>query len=152
MLSAMKPVWIALVMVACNGNDLDKQKAEMDKQAHASDPPPSAPVPKQIIGSAAPPSAGSAKTPAAPIPDPTTPEELDKALKQAMIDQRDKDVLRFCDMSKLDAKSNPQSVLGCTLSACRTKDADTAHKYSALLTKEYRDAATRVCMQNQVGI
>nr|HEX4314693.1 hypothetical protein [Kofleriaceae bacterium] len=149
----MKPVWIALCLVAaCSTNDLDKQKAEMERQAHASDPPPSAPLPPRQMGSALPPP--TTKQPAAPMVDPTTPEELDHALKQAMIDGRDKDVLHLCDLGKLDTdpKANPQSLLGCTLSACRIKNEELAHRYSGPLKKDYRDAATKVCIQNSVSL
>ena len=69
-----------------------------------------------------------------------------------MIDGRDKDVLRFCEMGKLDDKSNPQALLGCTLSACRIKDADTARRYAHPLAKAYLDQAKRVCIQNQVAL
>jgi hypothetical protein len=81
-----------------------------------------------------------------------TPAEIDRARNQAMIDGRDKDVLRFCAMGKLDDKSNPQALLGCTLSACRIKDADTAKKYAKPLAKAYMDQAIKVCALNQVTL
>ena len=60
--------------------------------------------------------------------EPTTPAEIEHARNQAMIDGRDKDVLKYCEMGKLDDKSNPQALLGCTLAACRLKDEATARK------------------------
>ncbi|HEV7556935.1 MAG TPA: hypothetical protein VGO00_15820, partial [Kofleriaceae bacterium] len=87
-----------------------------------------------------------------PEPDPTTPAELDRARNQAMIDGRDKDVLRFCAMGKLDDKSNPQALLGCTLSACRIKDADTAKLYSKALPKLLMDQAKRVCSTSKIDL
>jgi hypothetical protein len=104
------------------------------------------------MGSALPPP--TTKQPAAPMVDPTTPEELDHALKQAMIDGRDKDVLHLCDLGKLDTdpKANPQSLLGCTLSACRIKDADTAKQYSKALPKLLMDQAKRVCSTSKIDL
>ena len=52
--------------------------------------------------------------------------DVEKAFKTAMNEQRDKDVLRYCDMMKPTEKSSIQTLMGCTLSACRMKDADTA--------------------------
>jgi hypothetical protein len=96
---------------------------------------------------------GSAAKPAPPPePDPTTPAEIDRARNQAMIDGRDKDVLRFCAMGKLDDKSNPQALLGCTLSACRIKDADTAKQYSKALPKLLKDQAKRVCSTSKIDL
>lgn len=87
-----------------------------------------------------------------PEPEPTTPEEIEHARNQAMIDGRDKDVLKYCEMSKLDDKSNPQALLGCTLAACRIKDEATARKYAAPIKGPLRDQAKKVCLANQVGI
>lgn len=85
-------------------------------------------------------------------PEPTTPEEIEHARNQAMIDGRDKDVLKYCEMSKLDGKSNPQALLGCTLAACRVKDEATARKYAAPIKGPLRDQAKKVCLTNQIGI
>jgi len=143
----MKLVWIAIVLAACGSDDLAKRKAEMDKQAKAEEPPPkAAPAPTELKPADTP----KAAPKEAAGPEPTTPEELDKALKQAMIDGRDKDVIKYCNQLAIDDKTNPQSLLGCTLSACRTKDGDAAHKFSKPLQKQYRDAATRVCAQAQI--
>lgn len=139
---------VVLVAAACNHDDMDKRKAEMDRQAKADEPVKTAPVVKQ--GSATPDVAKPAPPP--PGPEPTTPAEIDHARNQAMIDGRDKDVLKYCEMGKLDDKSNPQALLGCVLSSCRLKDADSAKKYAKGLKKEYRDNASRVCTQNQIAI
>ncbi len=87
-----------------------------------------------------------------PEPEPTTPAEIEHARNQAMIDGRDKDVLKYCEMGKLDDKSNPQALLGCTLAACRLKDEDTAKKYAAPIKGPLRDQAKKVCLANQIGI
>jgi hypothetical protein len=55
-------------------------------------------------------------------------------------------------MGKLDDKSNPQALLGCTLAACRLHDADTAHRYSHGLAKAYLDEAKKVCLADQVAL
>jgi hypothetical protein len=96
--------------------------------------------------------APAAKPAPPPEPDPTTPADIDRARNQAMIDGRDKDVLRFCALGKLDDKSNPQALLGCTLSACRIKDADTAKQYSKALPKLLMDQAKRVCATSKIDL
>jgi hypothetical protein len=87
-----------------------------------------------------------------PEPEPTTPAEIEHARNQAMIDGRDKDVLKYCEMGKLDDKSNPQALLGCTLAACRLKDETTAHKYGNPIKGPLKDQAKKVCIQNQIGL
>ena len=146
----MKHPWIALALVVVsgcgNGEEAGREAVanEAAQREHAEKLP--APAPSTT----APPAA--AKPVKAPEPEPTTPAEIEHARNQAMIDGRDKDVLRFCEMGKLDDKSNPQALLGCTLSACRIKDADTARRYAKPLAKAYLDQAKRVCIQNQVGL
>jgi hypothetical protein len=157
-----KAMWIGLVLVfacgACGKSAEDQAKEDMAKKAaaeKAAEPPP-APTPAEKP--ATPPPTEAAKPAEKPAePEPTTPAEIDKAFKQAMIDGRDKDVLKYCDMLKLDDKSNPQSLMGCTLAACRTNDADTAKKYSAGLNnskdgKALLLQAKKVCLATKVAI
>src|SRR5207245_2700317 len=123
-----KRALILVVLAACGKSGADRAKEEMVAKAAkeaADNPPP--PVEKKEV---TPPAAEKKEAPP-PAPEPTTPAEIEKAFKQAMIDGKDKDVLKYCDMMKLDEKSNPQSLMGCTLAACRIKDADTAKKYAA---------------------
>ncbi|MBX3154755.1 MAG: hypothetical protein KF773_02060 [Deltaproteobacteria bacterium] len=80
-----------------------------------------------------------------PDPEPTTPAELEAARKKAMNEGRTKDVLRYCDQSNLDDKSDPQIRLGCTFAACREKDAERAQKWGKSLEKKYKDNAIRPC-------
>lgn len=144
---------LVVAAVACGKSAEEQAKEDMAAKAPKPDEP--SPAPKVIKEAPAP--APEAKPAAAPEPEPTTPAEIDHAFKQAMIDGRDKDVLKYCDMLKLDDSSNPQSLMGCTLSACRIGDADTAKRYSAGL-KHSKDGlallsqARKVCILNKVGI
>jgi hypothetical protein len=95
---------------------------------------------------------GSAETPPPVVakpdarPEPTTPAEISAARKQAMIDVRDKDAVRYCDMEKLDPKkSDPQALLGCALAACRTGEIDKAKAWAANLPKPLKEQAVKVC-------
>jgi len=88
----------------------------------------------------------------AALPEPTTPEEIDKARKQAMIDGREKDVIKYCEMMKVDDKTDPQIRLGCTLAACRVNDADKARGWSAALPKELKGIAVKTCLELKVGL
>jgi hypothetical protein len=90
--------------------------------------------------------------PKPPEPEPTTPAEIDHARNQAMIDGKDKDVLKYCEMGKLDDKSNPQALLGCTLAACRIKDEATAKKYGTPIKGPLKDQAKKVCLLNQIAL
>ena len=147
----MKLVWIAVVMlVACGDDDLAKRKAAMDRAAKADQPAAPAPKPADTPKPAADTPAARPATPKEPEPDPNDAAAIEHARNQAMIDGRDKDVLHYCELGKLDDKSNPQALLGCTLAACRLKDADSAHKYGKPLAKAYRDNANRVCSQSQI--
>jgi hypothetical protein len=93
-----------------------------------------------------------------PDPEPTTPDEIDKARKKAMIAGKDKDVIRFCEMGKLSEATDPQVTLGCTLAACRINDADKAKTWAAYIvkSKKAKDAkplfeqAVKTCMANKV--
>jgi len=89
-----------------------------------------------------------------PDPEPTTPEEIDTARKKAMIDGRDKDVIRFCEMSKVDDKSDPQILLGCTLAACRINEVDKAKAWSkgVAKSKPLLDQAIKTCLANKVTL
>jgi hypothetical protein len=122
-------------------NARDQAKAEAQKAAEPPPPPP------KTTGSATD-TAKPADKP--PEPEPTTPAEIDHARNQAMIDGKDKDVLKYCEMGKLDDKSNPQALLGCTLAACRLKDEATARKYGNPIKGPLKDQAKKVCVQSQI--
>jgi hypothetical protein len=146
----MKHALIAIaLLVACGksgeeqakeDNARDQAKAAAEAPKEAPPPPPTKPVDV----------AKPADKP--PEPEPTTPAEIEHARNQAMIDGRDKDVLKYCEMGKLDDKSNPQALLGCTLAACRIKDEATARKYGTPIKGPLKDQAKKVCLQNQIGL
>jgi hypothetical protein len=148
----MKRMLMAVLLVVACGKSGEEQAKEDNareaakeaaKQAEVAPKPETAPTP-------VPTETKPAEKPAEP--EPTTPEEIEHARNQAMIDGRDKDVLKYCEMSKLDDKSNPQALLGCTLAACRLKDEATARTYAAPIKGPLRDQAKKVCLANQVGI
>jgi hypothetical protein len=150
----MKHCMLALtlfVVAACGKSAEERARDDMakDQAAHPDPTPPSAPSPVQH-GSAA--TAAETKPAPPPAPEPTTPQEIEHARNQAMIDGRDKDVLKYCDMGKLDDKSNPQALLGCTLAACRLKDEDTAKRYAKPLPKLLMDQAQKVCATYHITV
>jgi hypothetical protein len=138
-----------VLVLACGNSDEDRAKPAPQETKESSPPPP-----KETKPAPPPPAAKPAKP---PEPEPTTPAEIDKAFKLAMIDGREKDVLKYCDMLKLDDKSNPQSLMGCALAACRAKDADTAKRYAAALSvsktgKQLLVQVKKVCVSNKVEL
>ncbi|HTR52887.1 MAG TPA: hypothetical protein VMJ10_19365 [Kofleriaceae bacterium] len=150
-------IWCLALVWACGKSGEEQAKEDMARRAaeEAKLQAETAPPPKVVQEAPAP--VAAPKPAAPPAPEPTTPAELDKAFKQAMIDGRDKDVLHYCEMLKLDDTSNPQSLMGCTLAACRTNDADTAKRYAASLPKSKDGAALlvqakKVCLANKVGL
>jgi hypothetical protein len=146
------------LLVACGKSGEERAKEEMAQKAAKEAE--SSPPPKETKPAPAPaptPTETEAKPAKPPEPEPTTPAEIDKAFKQAMIDGKDKDVLKYCDLLKLDDKSNPQSLMGCTLAACRVNDADTAKRYAASLPaskdgKALLVQAKKVCLANKVAL
>jgi hypothetical protein len=139
---------LAVSFAACGKSAEEQAREDVEKENAKHPPEPAADSPGQRRVAEAP----DAKPDAAPMPEPTTPAEIDRARNQAMIDGRDKDVLKYCDLQKLDDKSNPQALLGCTLAACRIKDEDTARRYAKPLAKAYLDQAKRVCTQSSIAL
>jgi hypothetical protein len=151
----MKHALVALVLfvAACGKSGEDQAKednareaAKIAAEAPKEEAKPATPTP------ATPPPTETNPADKPPEPEPTTPAEIDKARNQAMIDGRDKDVLKYCEMGKVDDKSSPQVLLGCTLAACRLKDEATAKKYGEPIKGPLRDQAKKVCITNQIGI
>jgi hypothetical protein len=151
----MKHALMALVLfvAACGKSgdeqakeDNEREAAKIAAQAPKDEPKPATPT------TATPPPEAAKPADKPPEPEPTTPAEIDHARNQAMIDGRDKDVLKYCDMGKVDDKSSPQVLLGCTLAACRLKDEATAKKYGEPIKGPLRDQAKKVCITNQIGL
>lgn len=152
---------LCLMLVACGKSTEDKarEEAEAEEKARIAREGPSttAPTPTEAAKPAPVDKPKDAGTPKEPEPEPTTPEQIDKARKTAMIENRDKDVIKYCEMSKLGDKTDPQILLGCTLAACRQKDEERAHAWSRPLgnpgtKKEFLEQAKKICLQSQVGI
>jgi len=74
--------------------------------------------------------------------------------KKAMIDGRDHDVVRFCELGKFEDKGDPQVMLGCTLAACRLNDGDKARAWAkgVAKSKPLLDQAIKTCMANKVAL
>ena len=148
----MKRMLMAVLLVVACGKSGEEQAKEDNAREAAKEAAKQAeaPVKKETAPTPAPAETKPADKP--PEPEPTTPAEIEHARNQAMIDGRDKDVLKYCEMSKLDDKSNPQALLGCTLAACRIKDEATARKYGTPIKGPLKDQAKKVCIQNQIGL
>jgi len=143
----MITVLVVAAGLGCGKSTKEQLKEDMEKE-HARNPDPE-PAPDPVRKPVDPP---TEKKKEEPIPEPTTPEEIDNARKQAMIDGRDKDVVRFCEMGKYEEKGDPQVMLGCTLAACRINDPDKAKQWAKSVTKSkpLYDQAIKTCMANKV--
>jgi hypothetical protein len=148
----MKRMLMAVLLVVACGKSGEEQAKEDNAREAAKEAAKQAeaPVKKETAPTPVPTETKPAEKP--PEPEPTTPAEIEHARNQAMIDGRDKDVLKYCEMGKLDDKSNPQALLGCTLAACRLKDEATARKYGTPIKGPLKDQAKKVCIQNQIGL
>ncbi len=138
---------VAVLAVGCGKSADERLKEDMKKEhaRHADEPNPAEPTHREIPDA-------TAKPDAAPEPEPTTPEEIDNARKKAMIDGRDKDVIKYCEMGHYADKPDPQIMLGCTLAACRVMDADKAKEWAkgVASSKPLYDQAIKTCMANKV--
>ena len=82
-----------------------------------------------------------------------TPEEVETARRQAMLDGRDRDVIKYCEMAGIEAgKSDEQALLGCTLSACRVKETAKAQAWSKSLSRPMLKQAKRIYMASSVPL
>lgn len=125
-------------------------KAE-DKPAPAEAPTTPASVP-------AAPAAAPAATPTAPAepaepaaPEPSTPQEMELALKAAMVAGKDAEVIKYCEMLGVKPGSGDgQMPLGCALASCRSGQADKAKMWATGLPKALRKQAITICMANKV--
>jgi hypothetical protein len=91
-----------------------------------------------------------------PDPEPTTPKEIEDARKKAMIEGRDKDVIRFCEMGKVGETTSAQVLLGCALAACRLNQGDKASAWARSMKNDKKDGkalteqAIKTCQANKV--
>ncbi len=82
-----------------------------------------------------------------------TPEEVETARRQAMLDGRDRDVIKYCEMAGIEAgKSDEQALLGCTLAACRVQEKEKAQAWSTSLSRPMMKQAKRICMASSVPL
>jgi len=139
---------VAVLAIGCGKSADERLKEDMEKEhaRHVDEPKPTPePTPRALPDA-------QVKPDAAAEPEPTTPEEIDNARKKAMIDGRDKDVIKYCEMGKYADKPDPQIMLGCTLAACRVMDADKAKEWAkgVVSSKPLYDQAIKTCMANKV--
>ncbi len=144
-------VMIALSVLGCGKSAKEQLKEDIEKeQAKGGLPDPTMDTPK-VVKQAPDPVKKKDKPP--PDPEPTTPEEIDTARKKAMIEGRDVDAVRFCEMAKLDIeKADAQIMLGCTLAACRLHAEDKAKAWvkGVAKSKPLFETAVKTCMANKV--
>lgn len=144
-------ILLSLSAVACGKSAKEQLQEDIEKEAAKGGlPDPTRPEPK-VVKQAPDPVVKKDKPP--PDPEPTTPEEVDNARKKAMIEGRDADVIRFCEMSKLDIdKADAQVMLGCTLAACRLNVVEKAKNWAkgVAKSKPLFEQAVKTCMANKV--
>ena len=130
------------VVIAFAACDSDSKSAKPKREEVKPPPPVTAPKPLP------PPEPKKEKE-----PEPTTPEEIATARKTAMLEGRDKDAIKYCEMEGLEAgKSDPQALLGCAIAACRDKQVDKAREWSKALPKPLMKQAKQICAANHVGL
>ncbi len=139
-------------LAACGKSPEQQAREDVDKASAKRGGAPIPGEPTPTMKTLPPPSPKADKPPAAP--EPTTPEEIEVARKQAMIDGRDKDVIKYCEQGTLDAKTDPQVYLGCTLAACRIKEEDKARAWGKGVAKSrpLLEQAKKVCLANNIAL
>lgn len=139
----------ALVIALSLGLALAACKAEEKKP----DPTPASAEPAAPATPFVPPAEAAAPT-APAEPEPTTPAEIEEARKKAMLEGRDADVIKYCELAGVTTDSGDgQAALGCALAACRLGDPASAEKAKAWakkLPKALKQQANQICMANKV--
>lgn len=136
---------VVCMLAACSNKD--DMKAEIAKQQErneriaADKPEEKPPETKPVDGADTP----KKDEEVIPEPDPNKPEEVHQARKHAMMLKRYKEVVRFCEMGKIDEKSDQQARFGCALAACNLKEADKARTWVKGIEKALMDQAIKVC-------
>ena len=141
----MRVLLVALLVAA-----LPACKAEEKKPDPAPAPAEPAAAPRPFV-----PPAEATAAPAEPTaPEPTTPAEIEEARKKAMLEGKDADVIKYCEMAGIKTDTGDgQAALGCALAACRLGDPANAEKAKAWakgLPKELKKQANTICMANKV--
>jgi len=132
------PLVISVALGGCNSDSKSSKPVKKEVK-----PPPPVVEPKPL-----PPPTVKEKE-----PEPTTPEEIETARKKAMIEGRDQDAIKYCEMAGMEAgKSDPQALLGCAIAACRIKDLDKARAWSKDLPKPLMKQAKQICAANRVAL
>lgn len=147
MARALGPVLASLFLttaISCkSGGDKPRSEPEAEPASQPAATPTSPP-------------AQPAATEAAPAaPEPTTPEEIDAARKNAMMAGKDADVIKYCEMAGIKGlgeggKGDGQAQLGCALAACRSDQADKAKAWAKGLPKALKDQANKICLASKV--
>lgn len=135
---------LAALAISCKSG-ADKPRSEPESEAAAQ--------PATTQPAATPTPAPTEATPAAP--EPTTPEEIDAARKNAMMAGKDADVIKYCEMAGIKGlgeggKGDGQAQLGCALAACRSDQADKAKAWAKGLPKALKDQANKICLASKV--
>lgn len=149
MARALRPVLASLFLtfaISCKSGG-DKPSSEPESE------PAAQPAPTQPAATPAPTPAPAEATPAAP--EPTTPEEIEAARKNAMLAGKDADVIKYCEMAGIKGlgeggKGDGQAQLGCALAACRSDQADKAKAWAKGLPKALKEQANKICLASKV--
>ena len=74
--------------------------------------------------------------------------------EKAAIAGKHKDVVKYCEMQKVDEKSNEQVALSCTLAVCQSGDADKAKAFAkgVMKSKPLYEQAIKTCMAAKVSL
>ncbi len=133
------PLFVGVALLGCNSNSDSTKPAKKELK-----PPPPVAAPKPLP----PPKPKEAEE-----PEPTTPEEIEMARKKALLEGREKDAIKYCEMAGMEAgKSDPQALLGCAIAACRIKEVEKARAWSKGLPKPLMKQAKQICAANRVGL
>jgi hypothetical protein len=147
MARALGPVLASLFLTTAISCKSGGDKPRSEPEAEPASQPTATPTP--------PPAQPAATETAPAAPEPTTPEEIDAARKNAMMAGKDADVIKYCEMAGIKGlgeggKGDGQAQLGCALAACRSDQADKAKAWAKGLPKALKDQANKICLASKV--
>ncbi len=147
MARALGPVLASLFLTTAISCKSGGDKPRSEPEAEPASQPAATPT--------SPPAQPSATEAAPAAPEPTTPEEIDAARKNAMMAGKDADVIKYCEMAGIKGlgeggKGDGQAQLGCALAACRSDQADKAKAWAKGLPKALKDQANKICLASKV--